>query len=160
MGTEFAQFREWDYESSLEWFMLDYPVHRAFREYVRALNGFYLSSRELWEFDFSERGFEWIYPDEADKNTVVYKRKSADGELIFIVNFSGSEQLISVPKNKPSDTLYTVFESDYGKSLIVGETVKNKKAFTDVKISAFSAAAFRYKKAKKIKKIKENGNVL
>ena len=160
MGTEFAQFREWDFESSLEWFMLDFPMHRAFREYIRALNGFYLSSPELWEFDFDGRGFEWIYPDEADKNTVVYKRKSSKDELIFIVNFSGSEQLITLPKSDASKTLATVFESDYAKSKIVCERRCNKKVYTDVKISAFSAAAFKYKKTKKIKIIKENGHVL
>ena len=160
MGTEFAQFREWDFESSLEWFMLDYPKHRAFRDFVRALNGFYLSSRELWEYDFSAEGFEWIYPDEADKNTVAYKRKSNTGELLFIVNFSGSEQVLSIPDKKRTGTLQSVFESEVGCSAIVGETKVDKARHTYVKIAAFSAAAFRYKQRTKINKIKENGHVL
>ena len=76
MGTEFAQFREWDFENSLEWFMLDYPMHRDLRDYTAALNRFYLKTKELWELDFSEDGFSWISPDDADKNMVAYKRFS------------------------------------------------------------------------------------
>ncbi len=98
MGTEYAQFREWDYENSLEWFMLDYANHRTFREYTASLNSFYLSRSELWEIDFDEAGFEWIYPDEADKNLVAYKRKNLDGdELIVVINFSGAPQEVRLP---------------------------------------------------------------
>ena len=57
MGCEFAQFREWDYKNSLEWFMLDYPNHRAMREYTASLNRFYLEHSELWEIDFNSDGF-------------------------------------------------------------------------------------------------------
>ncbi len=161
MGTEFAQFREWDYESSLEWFMLDYPTHRAFRKYVRALNAFYLSSAELWEYDFSPSGFEWIYPDESDKNTVVYKRKSKSGELVFIVNLSGSEQVVSIPSSiEDRRELTSVFESKENVSGITDIREYGGLRFTDIRVSAFSAAAFRYKSPVKIKKSRRNGNVL
>ena len=160
MGTEFAQFREWDADASLEWFMLDYPNHRAFREYVRALNDFYLKSRELWQFDFQECGFEWIYPDAADKNTVAYKRKSKSGEIIFVLNFSGSDQVIAIPNKKRNGKLTPVFESDLGAVTILEDIKENGTNYTNVRISAFSAAAFRHKRAKKIQKSKENGDVL
>ncbi len=45
MGTEYAQFCEWDYEKSPEWFMLDYPIHRAMREYTAVLNRFYFENK-------------------------------------------------------------------------------------------------------------------
>lgn len=97
MGTEYGQFREWDYKSSLEWFMLDYPKHREMREYVASLNRFYLERRELWELDFSSRGFQWVYADEAEKNTVVFKRLDAESNSILIaINFSGVTQRISI----------------------------------------------------------------
>jgi 1,4-alpha-glucan branching enzyme len=92
MGTEFAQFSEWDFDRSLEWFMLDFDTHFAMREYVAALNRFYLSRNELWELDFSESGFQWIYPDESDFNFVAYKRFDKNGnELICAVSFSGDD---------------------------------------------------------------------
>ena len=34
MGNEFAQFREWDYENELEWFMLKYPRHAEMSRYT------------------------------------------------------------------------------------------------------------------------------
>lgn len=98
MGCEYAQFREWDYNSSLEWFMLDYPKHREFREFVASLNHFYLAHRELWELDFSEDGFRWLLPDEEEKNTVAYQRYDTKGGFIDVfVNFSGAPQRVTVP---------------------------------------------------------------
>ncbi len=98
MGTEFAQFREWDYENPLEWFMLDYDNHREFRDYVMALNHFYLSRSELWQDDFSPSGFSWILPDENAKNAVAFKRRNRKGEeLIVLLSFSGAEQTLRIP---------------------------------------------------------------
>ena len=101
MGTEYAQFREWDYDNSLEWFMLDYPDHMHFREYVASLNAFYLDHSELWEIDFVEDGWKWLLPDEADKNLVAFKRLNKKGnELIVVLNFSGSTQCATIPCKK------------------------------------------------------------
>lgn len=101
MGTEYAQFREWDYDNSLEWFMLDYPDHMHFREYVASLNAFYLDHSELWEIDFVEDGWKWLLPDEADKNLVAFKRLNKKGkELIVVLNFSGSTQQATLPCKK------------------------------------------------------------
>ena len=98
MGTEYAQFREWDYQSSLEWFMLDYQKHYEMREYVRSLNHFYLAHSELWSMDFSEEGFSWVLPDEAEQNTVVFSRKNSDGDSLTVaINFSGVAQTVPVP---------------------------------------------------------------
>lgn len=92
MGTEFAQFREWDYKNSLEWFMLDYPNHYNMREFVASLNRFYLKSHELYEDDFTGDGFEWIYPDSADINMVAYERHATNGDFLTVaVSFNGSE---------------------------------------------------------------------
>jgi 1,4-alpha-glucan branching enzyme len=90
MGTEFGQFSEWNYEGMLDWFLLDYEKHFEAREYVAALNRFYLSERALWERDFDSSGFSWILPDEYDKNLLAYKRISSDGSsLICVISFSG-----------------------------------------------------------------------
>ncbi|MBP3592228.1 MAG: 1,4-alpha-glucan branching protein GlgB [Clostridia bacterium] len=98
MGTEFAQFREWDFDHSLEWFMLDHERHRQTRDYVRALNALYLSTPALWELDFSQDGFCWLLPDEADKNLVAYERVSLNGERVrAVISFSGSVQEIYLP---------------------------------------------------------------
>ena len=89
MGTEFAQFREWDYENQLEWFMLDFPRHSQMQAFVAELNNFYLKNKELWEIDNSWDGYEWINPNDTDNNVISYKRKAIDGsELLVLINFS------------------------------------------------------------------------
>ena len=89
MGCEFAQFREWDFENQLEWFMTDFPRHREMRGFVADLNRIYLSEPSLWENDSSWNGFEWIDADDRDENLVAYRRIASDGNFVtVIVNFS------------------------------------------------------------------------
>lgn len=89
MGQEYGQFREWDYENQLEWFMLDYDMHSRLMEFTRDLNHLYLKNKPLWELDFSWDGFEWIYPDLKGWNTIAYRRFDASGnEIMIVVNFS------------------------------------------------------------------------
>ncbi len=113
MGTEFAQFSEWNYKESLEWFMLDYEKHYETREFVASLNRFYLKSPELWERDFVSEGFEWIYPDASDGNFIAYRRYAIDGsELICIVSFSGADNKglrIPVSDGRGYDFVFTTF---------------------------------------------------
>ncbi len=111
MGTEFAQFREWDFDNSLEWFMLDYPNHKYFREFVASLNAFYLDHSELWDIDFVEDGWRWLLPDEADKNLVAFNRINKKGkELTVILNFSGCDQTVVIPCGR-GVSLESVFDT-------------------------------------------------
>lgn len=111
MGTEYAQFREWDFDNSLEWFMLDYPMHRHFRDYVSSLNAFYLAHSELWHIDFDPEGFGWILADEADKNLVAFRRFNNKGKYLTVVlNFSGETQSVVIPTEKGA-RLESVFDT-------------------------------------------------
>ncbi len=92
MGCEYGQFREWDYENQLEWFMLDYDTHKNLKKYTSALNHFYLENDQLWTDDFTWDGFRWVLPDEADKNLLAYERYGSDGNrLLCLFNFSGAD---------------------------------------------------------------------
>ncbi len=154
MGTEFAQFREWDFDNSLEWFMLDYPNHRAFREYVASLNSFYLAHSELWDIDFDEDGFRWILADEADKNVVAYRRLNKKGQyLIVALNFSGGSQTVTIPTEK-GVRLEALF--DTGRLAPEAKDIKIRKKGSEysaeITLSAFSGAIFKkYSSKKKIK---------
>ncbi|MBE6643892.1 MAG: 1,4-alpha-glucan branching protein GlgB [Ruminococcaceae bacterium] len=136
MGTEFAQFREWDFENSLEWFMLDYPSHRKIRDYTRALNYFYLERPELWECDFDSEGFEWILPDAKEINTIAYKRfDKKRNSITVIINFSGSLQ--SVDLEYEVDVMFSTGEGV--------ETEKIQEGKIRVFLKAFSGAVFKTK---------------
>lgn len=144
MGTEFAQFREWDYQNSLEWFMLDYPVHRAMREYTASLNRFYLAHNELWEMDFDRSGFEWLLADETHKNLVAYKRFDTKGNaLIIVINFSGSEQT-AVLKTSESKFLECVFETGAEEFSCQRAEIKREFGCTyaEVSLPRFSGAVY------------------
>ena len=93
MGTEFAQFREWDYQNQLEWFLLDYPRHAEMKRFAAALNELYLASPALWELDDSWEGFCWIDADMARDNLAAYRRFAADGSsLAVVLNYSAAER--------------------------------------------------------------------
>ena len=127
MGTEYAQFREWNFDDSLEWFMTDYPIHSDFRLYVKSLNELYLSRKEFWELDFSPNGFEWIYPDLANENLVAYKRRSKSGEeLIFVISFNGMDSSLEIPGSNGCK-LEVLFESTFGAAEVDKTRLKLKR---------------------------------
>lgn len=89
MGCEFAQFREWDFNNSLEWFMLKYPHHEEMQRYVKELNHMYLDHPEFWEIDDSWDGFKWIDADRASDNVVLYERFDVKRKFAVVaINFS------------------------------------------------------------------------
>ena len=153
MGTEYGQFREWDFENSLEWFMLDYPKHKQMQDYVRELNNFYLSRSELWNRDFTPHGFSWILPDESDKNTVVYRRiNNKDESIIVAINFSGAEQSLRIPVCK-SRHLVQLFATDSSISSAPISVNSDKGAYyAELSLPRFSGVVLKEKSM--IKKIK------
>jgi len=92
MGSEYAPFREWDYENQLEWFMLDYDMHRKTQRFTADLNHLYLQTRALWEDDFTWNGFSWINADDNTKNVIVYERQSGNNDsVIAVINFADNK---------------------------------------------------------------------
>jgi 1,4-alpha-glucan branching enzyme len=112
MGTEFAQFKEWDYQAGIDFCLLDFPNHNNMHKFVKSLNHLYLDRKELFEVDFSWKGFEWIVADDNNQNVLVFRRFDKLGnELIFAVNFSPVDQLnysIGVSGDKYAE----IFNSD------------------------------------------------
>jgi len=89
MGSEIGQFKEWDHEDAVEWFLLDYPAHQSFHTYVRELNHFYRENSALWEIDYSWEGFQWVSADDRDQNIVVFLRMDKKRNYLIIVqNFA------------------------------------------------------------------------
>ena len=89
MGTEFAQFKEWDYMAGIDFCLLDFESHKNIHNFTKALNHFYLENSELYEEDFSWKGFDWIVPDDNQQNILVFRRLNKKGEeMIYAVNFS------------------------------------------------------------------------
>ena len=93
MGCEFGQFKEWDFESGLDWLLLDYESHRMLQHFVRSLNRFYRENAALWENDFSWDGFSWIAHDDYAQSIIVFRRIDHKGrELAVLCNFTPVER--------------------------------------------------------------------
>ena len=88
MGNEFGQGIEWNVDKSLEWYVLQYPLHQGLLQAVKDLNRLYQTLPELHYFDFSPEGFEWIDCHDAAQSTLSYLRKYEQHLLVVILNFT------------------------------------------------------------------------
>jgi 1,4-alpha-glucan branching enzyme len=90
MGGEFGQEREWSEGRSLDWHLLDDPLHGGVHRFVRDLNALYLAEPAFWETDFSHEGFDWIDFRDVEQTVVAYLRRGmvTGGELVFACNFT------------------------------------------------------------------------
>ncbi|MEI6241884.1 MAG: 1,4-alpha-glucan branching protein GlgB [Chlamydiota bacterium] len=88
MGAELAQVHEWNCKEELPWFLLENSSHKKMQIFVREMNHFYLSCKELWEIDFSYEGYEWIDFSDRDGSVISYFRKSLDGKIVCVHNFT------------------------------------------------------------------------
>jgi len=90
MGSELAQRNEWNWQGKVEFSLLSEPMHAELRDYVRAMNRFYLSSPPLYECDFGWEGFTWQSVDDRDGNLIAYERRDRAGRtLLCIFCFAG-----------------------------------------------------------------------
>ncbi len=90
MGCEFAQRREWDHESSLDWHLLEHKSHQGIQRWVKDLNHLYRSETALHQQDFSAAGFEWIDCADRNQSVLAFLRKSHDPQdmLLFLCHFT------------------------------------------------------------------------
>jgi 1,4-alpha-glucan branching enzyme len=90
MGSEFGQFIEWQDHESLDWHLVESPMHEKLQEYCRRLNHFYKKERSLWVVDGNWQGFEWIDCSDYTQSVICFMRKTASPEetLIVVCNFT------------------------------------------------------------------------
>ena len=116
MGSELAQEREWDHDSSLDWHLLDDEMHRGIRDVVRDLNRLYREEPALHQRDCEGSGFEWIDCHDHENSVISYVRHGAVAEdvIVVVLNFTPVVRegyRIGVP----ADATYAeIFNSDSG----------------------------------------------
>lgn len=90
MGAEFAQSSEWKHDNSLDWFLLQYPLHKGVSQLIHDLNAFYRREPALYHYAFDQRGFQWVDYADQENSVVIFQRKSDKKEdtLIVICNFT------------------------------------------------------------------------
>ncbi|MDY7560113.1 1,4-alpha-glucan branching protein GlgB [Pseudomonas sp. CCC3.2] len=85
MGCEFGQWREWNHDEQLDWYLLQYAEHIGVKTLVSDLNRLYRQEPALHDRDCEPMGFQWVIGDDATNSVFAYMRWSAEGEPVLIV---------------------------------------------------------------------------
>jgi 1,4-alpha-glucan branching enzyme len=114
MGSEFGQTSEWNFESSLDWHLLQYGFHDGIKKCITDLNALYKTHPALYEKQFSAEGFEWINYSDNENSVLAYIRKGTNEKenLIVVCNMTPvihDNYRIGLPKK---GKLTEVFNSD------------------------------------------------
>ena len=90
MGGEFGQWQEWKHDSSLDWHLLQYPLHAGLQKWVADLNRTYRDEPALHELDCDPAGFEWVDCNDSENSTISLIRKGIDPDktVLVVCNFT------------------------------------------------------------------------
>ncbi|MEJ2515253.1 MAG: 1,4-alpha-glucan branching protein GlgB [Gammaproteobacteria bacterium] len=90
MGNEIGQEREWAFEQSLDWHVLDRPLNRGIQALFADLNRLYRSMPALHRRDCDPEGFQWLVDSDAENSVVVFLRRGRDGDppVLVACNFT------------------------------------------------------------------------
>lgn len=89
MGCEFGQWREWNHDQQLDWYLLQYPEHKGVQKLIGDLNRVYRKHPALHDQDDVAQGFEWLIGDDATNSVYAWLRWSKDGKpLLVVANFT------------------------------------------------------------------------
>ncbi len=90
MGQEFGQEREWDHDQSLDWHLLDDPVHQGILKWTEDCNRLYRTTPALFEGDCRPEGFRWVKHEDEYWSVLAFLRVSRSGSPILAVfNWTG-----------------------------------------------------------------------
>lgn len=162
MGDEFGQTSEWNFTQSLDWHLLQYPVHKGMQTVVKDLNHLYRFEPAFYENQFNPDGFEWIEANDEDNSVYVYLRKGKKREDVFMVVLNLTPRVLDYKIGVNNGTHWEViFNSDderYGGSGVTPEVIKEEyeewmsrpKSIT-LKLPPLAGVILKQKKDKKYK---------
>lgn len=90
MGSEIAQWREWNCDGSIDWPTLSNYNHSGIQKLVKTLNGLYQGNTCLWENDSHYESFQWMDFSDADQSVIAFVRYNKDksDSMLCICNFT------------------------------------------------------------------------
>jgi 1,4-alpha-glucan branching enzyme len=141
MGAEFGQSAEWNFEGSLDWYLLQFGYHQGVKNEITDLNALYKNSPALYEKQFSPEGFEWINYSDHQNAVMSYIRKgnNPNDDLIVVCNFTPvvrEHYRIGLPKKGKLNQIFNSDDTQYG-----GSGVTNPK-FVKIDIESWDGREF------------------
>ncbi|WP_447592048.1 1,4-alpha-glucan branching protein GlgB [Aquipseudomonas campi] len=101
MGCEFGQWREWNHDAQLDWYLLRYSEHQGVQGLLRDLNYLLRHEPALYQQDGRAEGFRWLIGDDQDNSVYAWLRLGEDGSPLLVVhNFTPEPRIgyrIGVP---------------------------------------------------------------
>jgi 1,4-alpha-glucan branching enzyme len=90
MGQEFGQMREWNFDGSLDWHLLDQPLHAGLKACVMELNRLYRTLPALHTRDCEAEGLRWIVANDDTQSVYAWLRFGAaeDSPVAVVANFT------------------------------------------------------------------------
>ncbi|HOZ84544.1 MAG TPA: 1,4-alpha-glucan branching protein GlgB [Niabella sp.] len=90
MGSEFGQTTEWNYQSELDWGLLQHASHRGAQSCLKALNTVLRDEPAMYINQFNQHSFEWFDLNHRDEGVIMYKRKGKEPEddVLVILNMT------------------------------------------------------------------------
>jgi 1,4-alpha-glucan branching enzyme len=90
MGCEFGQWKEWDYQTALDWPLLDFPNHQGISNLISDLNALYQKHSTWADSDHDGTKFKWIDCNDAGGQTLSFLRFGtySNDTLLVACNFS------------------------------------------------------------------------
>lgn len=131
MGCDISQVIEWDESKELDWFLLDYPLHKKNHRFIKELNKTYLTTPALWENDTCWSGFKWNTVDDSTNNVFAFTRSDKKGnELLVVSNFSSQhlkKYKIGVDKKQKYSILMNTDAKKYGGNGFINRNLHSVK---------------------------------
>ena len=119
MGSEIAQWAEWNFAQSLDWHLLEYPKHKGVQTLVQRVNKLYCEEPSLHYNDVEPEGFYWIDENDYTANVITFVRKGAKNHkpIIAVCNFSDKEHRgyrIGVPTKGTYEEFFNSNDEEFG----------------------------------------------
>ena len=141
MGNEIGHFREWDEKREQDWELLEYPAHREFHCFMKALNRFYLEHPAFWENDYDEDGFQWLECGTPDQCIYAFERRAHKERIVAVFNFSGISQIglcLKIPGGKKLEEIFSSGASISGE-IKRKESLSSAAGAFELEMAPFSA---------------------
>ena len=128
MGNEIAQSAEWSHDRSIDWHLLEYPLHQGVQALIRDLNHLYRETPALFEQDFTAEGFEWIDWEDRDNSVLAWIRRDRNGGFVVsVTNFTPVvryDYRLGVPEEGAYRELLNTDDVRYGGSGVVNPEIR------------------------------------